>query len=263
MSHSASPDPKPLNVGLFVTCLVDLMRPSVGFATVKLLEAAGCRVTVPTAQTCCGQPAYNAGDSKDARAIALQVMDAFEDFEYVVAPSGSCAGMIRHHYPALFVDDGPAAARARHLAERTFELTAFLHDVAGFRETEAAFHGTATYHDGCSGLREMNIKAQPRALLEKVRGLNLKEGQQAETCCGFGGLFCVKYPDISSHMADGKVDDIVATGAGTLLGGDLGCLMNLAGRLSRRGCSVRVHHVAEVLAGIDAPPIGYPRDKKG
>ena len=247
----------PLNVGLFVTCLVDLVRPSVGFAAVRLLEAAGCTVTVPMAQTCCGQPAYNSGDSTNARAIARQVIDAFDGFDYVVAPSGSCAGMIRVHYPQLFEDDADLAARARGLAERTYELTAFLAEVAKATPV-AEYSATATYHDGCAGLRELGIKHQPRQLLRGVKGLRLAESDGAEACCGFGGLFCVKYPEVSERMVDERTGQIAATGADTLLGGDMGCLMNMAGRLKRQGSSVRVRHVAEVLAGMtdDVPPIG-------
>ena len=251
--------PPPPNVGLFVTCLVDLMRPAVGFAAVKLLEDAGCVVSVPAAQTCCGQPAYNAGDQADARAIARQVIAAFEGFDYVVVPSGSCAGMIRVHFPGLFAGDAAMAGRARALGERTFELTQFLRDVLQVADVEAEYTGCVTYHDGCAGLREMGVKEQPRALLAAVRGLELKEGGETEICCGFGGLFSVKYPDISGRIVDGKVDDVLATGADTLLGGDLGCLLNVAGRLKRRGSDVRVRHVAEVLAGMtDGPPIGDP-----
>ncbi len=248
---------KPPRVGLFVTCLVDLTRPSVGFAAVKLLEDAGCVVSVPAAQTCCGQPAYNSGDNRDAKPIAAQVIAAFEGFDYVVAPSGSCAGMIRVHYPKLFADQPAMARRAKALAAKTHELVSFLVDVLKTTPAEAAYPGTVTYHDSCSGLRELGVKDQPRALLNKIKGLTLKEGAEREVCCGFGGLFCVKYPDISGRMVDAKVDDIVATGADTLLAGDLGCLLNIAGRLSRRGAGVRVRHVAEVLAGMtEAPPIG-------
>ena len=243
-------------VGLFATCLVDLMRPSVGFATVKLLEDAGCKVSVPEAQTCCGQPAYNSGDSPDARDIAKNVIAVFEGFDYVVVPSGSCAGMISHHYPNLFKDDARWKARAEALAAKTFELVAFLTDVMQ-ADVPPDLAATATYHDSCSGLRELGIKAQPRALLGKVGGLTLVEGDIPETCCGFGGLFCVKYPDISEKMVDAKADDILATGADLLLAGDLGCLMNMAGRLKRRGASVEARHVAEVLAGMtDRPAIG-------
>ncbi|MBL8675338.1 MAG: (Fe-S)-binding protein [Rhodospirillales bacterium] len=244
-------------VALFVTCLVDMFRPSVAFAAVKLLEDSGCRVVVPDAQTCCGQPAYNSGDRADARAVAAGVIAAFEPFDHVVAPSGSCAGMISHHYPALFADDPAMAARAAALAARTFELTAFLVDVLGVRSVAAAYAGRATYHDSCSGLRELGVKAQPRALLAGVDGLALAEMANPEVCCGFGGTFCVKYPDISNAMLDDKIADIAGTGADTLLAGDLGCLMNMAGKLRREGRAVRVRHVAEVLAGAgDLPPIG-------
>jgi L-lactate dehydrogenase complex protein LldE len=252
---SASP-----RVGLFVTCLVDLMRPAVGFAAVKLLEDAGCRVEVPEAQTCCGQPAYNSGDRRDARDIARNVIAAFEGFDYVVAPSGSCAGMIHEHYPALFENEPENLARARSLAARTHELTAFLVDVMKVERIDAAYDGVATYHDSCSGLRELKVKAQPRRLLASVKGLSLRELPGAEICCGFGGTFCVKYADISERMAADKAADVTATGADTLLAGDLGCLMNMAGKLQRDGSPVKVRHVAEVLAGVTAPAIGEPGD---
>ncbi len=247
-------------VGLFVTCLVDLFRPSVGFAAVKLLEDAGCRVEAPAAQTCCGQPAYNSGDRADAQAIARTVIDAFEGFDYVVAPSGSCAGMLRHHYPALFADDPAMAARAEALAERSHELVSFLHDVLGVTAVAARYEGRVTYHDSCSGLREMGVRDQPRALLASVEGLSLAEMSDPELCCGFGGTFCVKYPEISSRMVADKVADAAASGADTLLAGDLGCLLNIAGWIGRAGEGPRVRHVAEVLAGMaDGPAIGEPR----
>ncbi|MPY73055.1 MAG: (Fe-S)-binding protein [Alphaproteobacteria bacterium] len=241
-------------VGLFVTCLVDLFRPSVGFAAVKLLEQAGCAVFVPRLQTCCGQPAHNAGDRKDARALARQVIDAFEAYDYVVAPSGSCAGMIREHYPAMFDDEAETAHRAHGLARRTWELVSFLRDVRGVERVEARFPGRVTYHDSCSGLRELAIKEQPRRLLRSVAGLELVELPGAEACCGFGGTFCVKYPEISNRMVEDKSEAVEATGAETLLAGDLGCLLNMAGKLKRRGSAVRVRHVAEVLAGMTADP---------
>ena len=252
------------HVALFVTCLVDLMRPSVGFAAVKLLRDAGCAVAVPAAQTCCGQPAYNSGDSRDAAAIARTVIRAFEGFEYVVVPSGSCAGTIAMHYPELFKDDPKMARRARDLAARTCELTTFLADVLKVGPIAGHHPAVATYHDSCSGLRELKIHRQPRALLAGIAGLELKEMKTGETCCGFGGLFCVKYPEISEKMVDVKVDDIKATGAGLLLGGDLGCLMNMAGRLYRRGENVEVRHVAEVLAGMTAEtaPLGAGPERK-
>ncbi len=253
----------PVRVGLFVTCLVDLFRPSVGFAAVKLLEDAGCTVEVPRAQTCCGQPAYNSGDQADARAIAVQVLEAFEGFDYVVAPSGSCAGMLRQHYPALLADDPALAPRARQLAGRSHELISFLTDVRGVTAATSAsaarYDGVVTYHDACSGLRELGIQAQPRQLLAGVAGLTLAELPETEVCCGFGGIFCVKYPEISNRMVSDKAANVALTGADTLLAGDLGCLLNLAGKLKRDGSPVRVRHVAEVLAGMtDAPPIGEP-----
>ena len=250
------------DVALLVTCLVDLMRPSVGFAAVKLLEDAGCAVSVPMAQTCCGQPAYNSGDRAGVRAIAAKVIDAFEGFDYIVAPSGSCAAMIREHYPALFDGDAEMSGRARAVAARTHELTSFLTDVlgvdGGVDGGGADYQGAVTYHDSCSGLRELGIKTQPRKLLERVQGLDLKESKEAETCCGFGGSFCVKYPGISHRMTDDKADDILASGAEMLLGGDLGCLLNIAAGLKRRRSPLKVRHVAEVLAGMcdDVPPIG-------
>jgi len=249
--------PTPPHVGLFATCLVDLMRPSVGFAAARLLEAAGCRVSVPESQTCCGQPAYNAGDQADARAIALNTLAAFEPFDYVVAPSGSCAAMIRVHYPRLFADDPELLKRSQALSDKTYELTSFLKDILQDIEIKAKFNGKITYHDACSGLREMAVKEQPRALLGDVVGLELVEAAESEACCGFGGLFSVKYPDISTKMVSDKTDVLIATGADMVLGGDLGCLMNIAGRLKRRGSNLEVRHVAEVLADMtaDVPPI--------
>ena len=233
------------------------MRPSVGFAAVKLLEDAGCWVEVPRAQTCCGQPAYNSGDRADTQALARQTIAAFEGFDYVVAPSGSCAAMIHEHYPALLAEDAAWAARARGIAERTHELVSFLTDVRGMTGVAARYEGSVTYHDSCSGLRELGIQGQPRALLRSVDGLSLSEMKDSDVCCGFGGTFCVKYPDISNTMVSEKADCIEKSGAGTLLAGDLGCLMNMAGKLQRRGADVRVRHVAEVLAGMtDAPAIG-------
>lgn len=243
---------------LFVTCLVDLYRPTVGFAAIRLMEDAGCLVEVPPVQTCCGQPAYNAGDRATARDLARQVIDAFGGYDYVVAPSGSCAGMIAHHYAGLFDDDPQYRAKAEALAARTHELVSFLRDVLGVTKVDARYEDTVTYHDSCSGLRELGVKAQPRALLGTVAGLRLAEMADPEICCGFGGTFCVKYPDISTRMVSDKCGDIAATGAGTLLAGDLGCLLNMAGRLKREGNPVKVRHVAEVLAGMtgEVPPIG-------
>jgi len=250
-------------VGLFVTCLVDLFRPSVGFAAVKLLEDSGCVVEAPATQVCCGQPAFNAGDSADAFSIAKRTIALFEGFDYVVVPSGSCGGMIKEHYPELLAADPEWAPRAKHVAARTHELVSFLHDVRGVTRVAARYADTVTYHDSCSGLRELGVKAQPRKLLAGVEGLKLEELPSAEICCGFGGTFCVKYPEISDKMVGEKAADVLATGAGTLLAGDLGCLMNMAGKLKRLAMEtgarpVKVRHVAEVLAGAtdEAPPIG-------
>ena len=254
MNQTARPRPR---VGLFVTCLVDLFRPSVGFAALKLLEDANCAVRVPSAQTCCGQPAYNSGDRADAKAVAKGVIAAFEPFDYVVAPSGSCAGMIRKHYPALLADEPEWAPRAAAIAAKTYELVSFLTDILGVTAVSARFEGTVTYHDSCSGLRELGIREQPRRLLETVEGLVLRELPDADVCCGFGGTFCVKYPDISNAIVDKKTLLIAETGAGTLLAGDLGCLMNMAGKMKRERLLTRARHVAEVLAGMtDQPPIG-------
>jgi L-lactate dehydrogenase complex protein LldE len=246
------------HVALFVTCLVDLFRPSVGFAAVKLLEQAGCRVAVPR-QTCCGQPAYNQGDRAETIAIARQTIAALAGYDYGVVPSGSCAGMLKKHYPELFDPAGAEGAAARDLAARTFELVSFLTDVRGMETVDASLALRATYHDSCSGLRELGIKQQPRDLLRSVRGLELVELPDAEVCCGFGGTFCVKYPEISTKMVSDKTADIEATGADLVLAGDLGCLMNMAGRLKRQGSRIEARHVAEVLAGeLDTPPIAAP-----
>jgi len=251
---------QPIRVGLFVTCLVDLFRPSVGFAAVKLLEAAGCTVSVPLAQTCCGQPAYNSGDKSAAKAVARQVIAAFQERDYVVTPSGSCGGMIKLHYPELFADEPEMRRQAQLLADKTYELVSFLADVREVERVAARYDSVATYHDSCSGLRELGIKEAPRRLLASVAGLTLKEMARPEMCCGFGGAFCVKYPEISDKMVTDKTADIATTGADTLLAGDLGCLLNMAGKLARRGLPIRARHVAEVLADMteSAPPIGAP-----
>ena len=250
-----------MRVALFVTCLVDFFRPTIGFAAVNLLEAAGCTVEVPRAQTCCGQPAYNSGDRANAKAIALQVLDAFEGYDHVVAPSGSCAGMIRVHYPELFADDPAVLPRVQHLAARSWELVSFLVDVCGMRAVSARWDRRVAYHDACSGLRELGVRDQPRRLLASVGGLSLNELAGAETCCGFGGTFCVKYPDISDKMVSDKEAEIVKTRAAAVLAGDLGCLLNIAGKLHRHGRRIEVRHVAEVLAGMteETPPIGVRR----
>jgi L-lactate dehydrogenase complex protein LldE len=256
---SGPPSNRP-RVGLFVTCLADIIRPQLGFAALQLLEAAGCAVEVPRAQTCCGQPAFNSGDTRGGAALARRVIAAFEDFDHVVAPSGSCAGMIRAHYREALADDPAWLPRAEALGARTHELLSFLVDVRGWRPESVALAASATYHDSCSGLRELGILAQPRALLREVDGLEMRPLTGNDVCCGFGGTFCVKYPSIADAIVKEKAVLIEATGAELLLGGDLGCLMNMAGALHRRGSTVRAFHAAEVLAGMGGgPAIGEER----
>jgi L-lactate dehydrogenase complex protein LldE len=239
-----------MRVGLFVTCLVDLMRPSIGFAALRLLEAAGCEVVVPSGQTCCGQPGYNSGDTTSAKALALKLLGEFKDCDYIVVPSGSCAGMIRVHYPTLFADDTAALELAKRLSVCTYELTDFLTNIAKLENIPGRYAGTLTYHDSCSGLRELGVQVQPRALLAKMPGVTLTEMRESTTCCGFGGTFSVKFGDISTRMADKKCANITQTGAGAVVAGDLGCLLNIEGRLRRNGdMQTRVLHIAEVLAG--------------
>ncbi len=237
-----------MRVALFVTCLVDLMRPRIGFAAIDLLEAAGCEVIVPPAQTCCGQPAWNSGDRAAAAKLAKKLIAEFEGFEYVVAPSGSCADHIRSEYPVILAEEPEWHARAVALGSRVYELTDFLVNVAQLAAVPGNFAGSITYHDSCTGLRSLGIKAQPRALLAKLPGVELKEMNGAEECCGFGGAFSVKFGAVSAAIAGKKCDNACATGAGTIVGGDLGCLLNIEGKLRRMGDErTRVLHVAEVL----------------
>ena len=251
MTESPARGPR---VGLFATCLMNVFRPNVGFSAAKLLEDAGCTVEVPANQTCCGQPGYNSGDYDAARALARQVIEAFEHYDYIVGPSGSCMATIRHDYPVLFQDDPQWSPRAQALSAKAWELLSFLTDVLGATDSAARYEGTVTYHDSCSGLRGLGIKGQPRTLLGEVDGLKLKEMEDSEVCCGFGGTFCVKYPEISEKMVEDKVKNILASGADTVVGGDLGCLMNIAGRLKRINAPVKVFHTAEVLAGLADGP---------
>jgi L-lactate dehydrogenase complex protein LldE len=244
-------------VGLFVTCLVDAIRPSIGFAAIQLLEEAGCTVEVPPAQTCCGQPAFNSGDTRHAAGLARQVVEVFEPYDYVVVPSGSCGGMIRQHYPEALADAPAWRARAEALGEKTYEITTFLADIRGYRPKGRTLRRTATYHDSCAGLRELDVFGQPRKLLATVDGLEMRKLEGNDVCCGFGGTFCVKYPAISNAIVEEKAAAIEQTGADLLLAGELGCLMNMAGKLSRRGSAVRCFHTIEVLAGLgDGPAIG-------
>jgi len=257
---ATSDSSKPL-VGLFVTCTVDLLRPQVGFASAKLIKDSGCRVTVPP-QSCCGQLPWNNGLGKQARALALQVMEQFADVDYVVAPSGSCASMLKNHYPSLF--SLPQEQQlARRFAEKVHELTCFLRDVMHYQPTINPHQTLAkniVYHDSCAGLRELGIREQPRELLNHL-GVGVADPEEKDVCCGFGGTFCVKFEDISNKMVTDKVRHIRDRNLPMLLGGDLGCLLNIAGRLQSEGeDNIEVRHVAELLAGmLDQPAIG--RDK--
>jgi L-lactate dehydrogenase complex protein LldE len=245
-----------MRVGLFVTCLVDLVRPRIGFAALKLLEGAGCEVVVPLTQTCCGQPGYNSGDRHAAQTLARKVLTEFKDCDYVIIPSGSCSGMVKAHYPELLNEFPQLRADVEWLIARTWELTDFLVNVLKLKKVPGGFDGTVTYHDSCSGLREMGVKDQPRALLSKLPGVAVKEMAMPEQCCGFGGTFAIKYGDISARIADQKCADIQSTGADAVVLGDLGCMLNIEGRLRRRGDrNTKVLHVAEVLAGMTDEPI--------
>ncbi|HMO30153.1 (Fe-S)-binding protein [Enterovirga sp.] len=251
---SGQPNPR---VGFFVTCLVDAIRPGIGFAAIQLLEEAGCTVEVPQQQTCCGQPAFNSGDDADAARLARQTVAALEPYDYAVLPSGSCAATIRHGYPDLLAGDPKWAARAAAVAAKTHEITSFLADVMGYVPEGRRLNASATYHDSCSGLREMGVAAQPRALLSHVEGLEMRALEGNDVCCGFGGTFCVKYSAISNAIVGEKAEAIERTGADLLLAGDLGCLMNMAGKLHRQGAKTRCFHTVEVLAGCaDGPAIG-------
>jgi L-lactate dehydrogenase complex protein LldE len=242
-------------VGLFVTCLVNTMRPTVGFAAIKLLEDAGCTVDVPESQSCCGQPAFNSGDDEGTRQIAYQTIKQFEAFDYVVVPSGSCAAMIKKNFVEVLKDQPEWLARAEHLASITHELLSFLVDVCDFEPSGVELEGSYTYHDSCSGYRSLHVYEQPRKMLANVKGLDHRPLHGHSECCGFGGTFCVKYSDISNEIVAEKAENVLATEADYLLGGDMGCLMNMAGKLNREGHKeIEALHTAEVLAGL-APQI--------
>lgn len=239
-----------MRIALYVTCLIDLMRPSAGFAALRLLELTGADVHVPEGQTCCGQPAWSAGNRPLAINLAKKAVAELEVYDAVVIPSGSCAGHLRHRYPELLKDDPAWSARAASLAARCHELSDFLVNLLPLPEVPGVFEGAVTYHDSCKGLRQLGIKTQPRALLARVQGLSLREMPDCEACCGFGGAFSVRFDAISTRIVDDKCDTILATGADAIVGGDLGCLLNIEGRLRRRGdTETRVLHFAEVLAG--------------
>jgi L-lactate dehydrogenase complex protein LldE len=239
-----------MKVGLFVTCLVDLVRPNIGFAALKLLEDAGCEVVVPANQTCCGQPGYNSGAREVAKTLAKKVLSEFKDCDYVVAPSGSCSGQMKLHVVEDLFKGEPEETEFRALAAKWFELAEFLVNVLKIENLSGKYSGTITYHDSCAGLRELGIKAQPRALLAQS-GCTLNEMQDAEKCCGFGGTFSIKLGEISTRMAENKCVNIGVAGADAVVGGDLGCLLNIEGRLRRNGdTKTKVYHFAEVVAGM-------------
>lgn len=237
-------------IALFVTCLVDLMRPEIGFAAIKLLEHAGCEVVVPPDQTCCGQPAYNSGDRRSAHRLAERVLEQLEGYDYVVIPSGSCAGMIKVHYADLFSDDPGLKHRLVDLGPRIYELSDFLANVMQVENVPGKLSGAVTYHDSCSGLRELGVCAQPRQLLKLMPGVEVREMKDARACCGFGGTFSLKYGAVSSAIVDEKIGNIQATSAQAVVLGDLGCILNIEGRLRRLGDDkTQVLHIAQVLAG--------------
>lgn len=239
-----------MRVGLFVTCLVDLVRPNIGFAALKLLEDAGCEVVFPVSQTCCGQPGYNSGAREIAKNLARKVLSEFRDCDYVVAPSGSCSGQMKVHVVEDLFKGEAEEADFRALAAKWFELSDFLTTVLKVQVRNTSPKDLVTYHDSCSGLRELGIKNQPRALLTTA-GVTINEMNECEKCCGFGGTFSVKLGDISTRMAENKCVNIAATGAQVLVGGDLGCLLNIEGRLRRNGDNTtKVYHFAEVIAGM-------------
>ena len=239
-----------MKVGLFVTCLVDLVRPNIGFATLKLLEDAGCEVIVPANQTCCGQPGYNSGARAIAKTLAKKVLGEFRDCDYVVAPSGSCSGQMKLHVVEDLFKGEAEEAEFRALAAKWYELSDFLVNVLKSDKFPGTFNGTVTYHDSCAGLRELGIKTQPRTLLQQT-GCSLSEMQDAEKCCGFGGTFSIKLGEISTRMAENKCVNIGIVAADAVVGGDLGCLLNIEGRLRRNGdMKTKVYHFAEVVAGM-------------
>jgi L-lactate dehydrogenase complex protein LldE len=236
-------------VSLFVTCIVDQVFPQVGIAMTQVLERLGYPVDFPAAQTCCGQPAFNSGYPEEAGTVARHFLNTFRDSEYIVVPSGSCASMIVHHYTDIFANEQKTLEQARSIAPRVWEFSRFLIEVAGVEDVGASFDGVVTYHDSCHSLREMHIKEGPRRLLSKVQGLTLREMEPAEECCGFGGTFSVKFPEVSGGMARTKIESILKTEAGTVVSVDSSCLMQIQGAIDRARLPIRTMHLAEVLAG--------------
>ncbi|HXG91234.1 MAG TPA: (Fe-S)-binding protein [Blastocatellia bacterium] len=241
-----------MKASLFVTCVVDQMFPRVGLAMAELLTRLGVEITFNAEQTCCGQPAFNTGYREEAREVARHMLDVFEreleTSDYIVAPSGSCVTMVRKFYVELFADDDKDRLRAERVAARTFELSEFLVRVLGIEDTSASYDGRVTYHDSCHLLRELGIASEPRRLIQQVRGAELVEMDRADACCGFGGTFSVRFPEISTAIAEEKIASIERSGADTIVACDSSCLMQIAGLLARRGSNVRCLHIAELLA---------------
>jgi L-lactate dehydrogenase complex protein LldE len=236
-------------VTLFIQCLVDGIYPEVGEAMVAIFHKLGVNLKCPSRQTCCGQPAFNAGYQGEARVAARRFIDIFETADAIVCPSGSCVTMVRHHYPQLFSEDASWLQRSQDVAGKTFELTEYLVDILGVNDLGAHYNGVITYHDSCHLLRYLQIKEQPRSLLRQISGAEFVEMNDSDRCCGFGGSFSLKYADISAAMAEDKANNIIASGADTIVGCDMGCLMNVQGMLSRKGSSIKVMHIAQLLAG--------------
>jgi L-lactate dehydrogenase complex protein LldE len=236
-----------MQVQLFIPCFIDQLYPQVAFNTVKILEKAGCTVKYNTQQTCCGQPAFNAGFWGESKDVCTKFVQDFDGADYIVSPSASCAGFVRNNYGKLF-ENNAFQSPAKKVAAQIFELSEFLVKILGITDLGASFNGKATYHDSCAGLRECNIKAEPRALLNQVHGLELVEMNDNETCCGFGGSFAVKYDTISVAMADQKIDNAVATEAEYIISTDMSCLMHIDGRINHNGQQIKVIHLADVLA---------------
>src|SRR5882762_5335900 len=238
-----------MRVSLFVTCLVDQFWPSIGTGAVQVLENAGCEVVFDERQTCCGQPAFNSGYRHEARSLAERFIEIFEDADAdaIVCPSGSCTAMV-HHFHELFPDDERWRKRAESIASRTYEFSSFLVNQLGIEDTGASFRGRVTWHDACHGLRDLGLRKEPRALIRNVRGADFIEMPNADSCCGFGGTFSVKFPEISVAILDSKVDAIIDAGVRAVVSADASCLMQIGGRLSRRNSDVKTMHIAELLA---------------
>ena len=244
-------DPKGKRVSLFVTCIVDMIYPETGMSTVEVLERLGCEVDFPMAQTCCGQMGFNAGYRADAKAVAIQFLKAFKDSEVIVTPSGSCAAMVRHYYLELFADDSQRLPEVEQCIDKLWELTEFIVDGLGVTDVHTALDRPvkAALHDACHGLRGLGLREQARTLLKGVTNLDLVELSGADQCCGFGGLFAIKMPDVSGAMLNDKMTNIDASAAEIIITGDASCLTQMNGGLSRTKRAARVLHIADVLAG--------------